>query len=917
MARNLLIVWSESGQNQSKMVKVHRLLTALLLALIVFAFCVPGRAALVTLTGHVPAVVKHLSAIGQLQASNRLDLTIGLPLRDPDGLRRFLRELYDPSSTHFHHYLTPAEFTSRFGPTEQAYSSVKQFAEANGFEIAHTHGNRVLLDVKAAVPDIERAFHITLRTYPHPKESRSFYAPDREPSIQTGLPILDVCGLTDYGKPHPASHLTFAGGKGKSAAGSGPGSTFIGQDFRNAYAPGCSLDGAGQMVGLFQLTGYDPNDIFAYEAQAGLPNVPLQNVLVDGANNSIGAGEDEACLDIELTISMATNLAAVVIFEAPNNSAVWNDVLNTMASSNQIKQFSSSWGYTGNPSQTSDEIFQQMAAQGQSFFQASGDGDAWTSSIWQPAESPYVTVVGGTELALDGYGATYRSESVWNSGYLGYSWGLNGSDNDYWGSGGGICPDYSIPDWQTNVNMELNQGSTVQRNIPDVAMAADNVYVTHGSGTNGAYAGTSCAAPLWAGFAALLNEQAMGMNNVPAGFLNPAIYALAGSSNYTACFNDITNGDNTWPGSSNAFYAVVGYDLCTGWGTPSGTNLIDALAGGLDSLIITPQVCCHPIDLSGGTSGVVVQNYTLYNAGTTPLNWGLINTSSWIGASAIGGTLTPGAQTNVDVSVAASNDIGTGVFPITIFFTNEASQVAQPRTFTLQVGQSLVQDGGFESGTFSYWDLTGNTISNGYVYNAVECQRDPTVNYPIVSHSGNYGAFLGDLEIAYLSQELSTCPGQTYLFSFWVDNPGGIAGQLFQAAWNTNVAATNIIFSLSSPPAFGWTNLNFVIMAASSNTVIQFGAENSPNYFGLDDISVTPIPPPTISSAVELSDGFEITWAALANVGYVIQSTTNLFQPNWQAIGPPIVASTNMLTGIDTNAIEGGPPQFYRIVVSQ
>jgi hypothetical protein len=898
--------------------KVYRLLTASILTLAVFAFCLPVRAVLLTLPGHVPAVVKRLNPVGRLDASNRLDLAIGLPLRDSRGLTEFLRELYDPSSTNFHRYLTPDEFTARFGPTEQTYQSVKRFAQANGFAITHVHGNRMLLDVSAAVPDIERAFHITLRTYRHPAEPRNFYAPDNEPSIEPGVPVLDVCGLTDYGKPQPALRPVAAGGKGKNAAGSGPGSAFLGQDFRNAYAPGCSLDASGQMVGLFQLTGYDPNDIFAYEALAGLPDVPLQNVLIDGANNSIGAGEDETCLDIEMTISMATNLAAVVVFEAPNNSGVWNDVLNTMASSNQIKQFSSSWGYAGNPSQTSDQIFQQMAAQGQSFFQASGDGDAWTNSIWEPAESPYVTVVGGTELSMSRHGAAYYSESVWNSGDEGYSWGLNGSANDYWGSGGGVSQNYAIPDWQSNLDMTVNQGSSTMRNIPDVAMTADNIYVTHGSGTNGTYSGTSCAAPLWAGFAALVNEQATGMNNLPAGFLNPAIYALGTSSNYAACFNDITNGDNTWPGCTNVYFAVPGYDLCTGWGTPSGTNLINALAGNPDSLVITPQVCYSSIGEAGGPFNGVVQNYNLYNAGAGAINWSLVNTSSWFGASVAAGSLAPGTETNVAVTLGPGvNSLEAGCFTATVLFTNETSQIAQPRTFTLQVGQSLVQDGGFESGTFSHWNLAGNTIAGGYIYDAVECPADPTVNFPMVAHSGNYGAFLGDLQMAYLSQTLPTCPGQLYLFSFWLDNPGSSGGQQFQAAWNTNASSTNVIYAMSNPPVFGWTNLNYLVTAAGSSTVIQFGAENSPNYFGLDDVSVTPVPPPTISGAAQSTNGFEITWNALANVSYAVQYTTNLFQPVWLNLGPSVVASTNTLTETDTNAVDGAPQQFYRIIVSQ
>jgi len=136
--------------------------------------------------------------------------------------------------------------------------------------------------------------------------------------------------------------------------------------------------------------------------------------------------------------------------------------------------------------------------------------------------------------------------------------------------------------------MNLNGGSTTARNIPDVAWTADNVYVEYGGGSSGAVGGTSCAAPLWAGLAALMNEQSLVAGRSTIGFLNPAIYAIGQSADYNAVFHDITSGNNAWPGSPNGFYAVAGYDLCTGWGTPAGQSLINAIAGSPDPLGISP-----------------------------------------------------------------------------------------------------------------------------------------------------------------------------------------------------------------------------------------------------------------------------------------------------------------------------------------
>jgi subtilase family serine protease len=136
--------------------------------------------------------------------------------------------------------------------------------------------------------------------------------------------------------------------------------------------------------------------------------------------------------------------------------------------------------------------------------------------------------------------------------------------------------------------MTANGGSTSFRNIPDVSLVADNVYVYYGNGRSAAFVGTSCSTPLWAGLTALINEQTTLAGRPPVGFVNPAIYVLGASAAYNSSFHDIASGNNTWSNSPNSFYAVAGYDLCTGWGTPGGQNLINALAGPPDSLRIAP-----------------------------------------------------------------------------------------------------------------------------------------------------------------------------------------------------------------------------------------------------------------------------------------------------------------------------------------
>ena len=273
------------------------------------------------LHGHVPEATKQLTATGRLSATNRLNLAIGLSLRDEAGLDLLLKEIYDPASPNYHHYLTPAEFTARFGPTEADYAAVQEFARTNGLTIIGIHSNRVVLDVSAAAGDIERTFRLKLRTYRHPHEARDFYAPDVEPTTDALLKILQVSGLDNYSVRRSKSvkqDLSAVVAQVVPRSGTSPKGTFMGTDFRNAYVPGTTLTGAGQSVALLQFDGYVSNDIVAYANTAGLAMVPLTNVAVNGGVSVPGSGNGEVCLDIEMVMAMAPGVSRIIVYEGPN-----------------------------------------------------------------------------------------------------------------------------------------------------------------------------------------------------------------------------------------------------------------------------------------------------------------------------------------------------------------------------------------------------------------------------------------------------------------------------------------------------------------------------------------------------------------------------------------------------------------------
>jgi uncharacterized repeat protein (TIGR01451 family) len=679
------------------------------------------------LRGHLPRVVaeEHLQPVGSLPGSTRMHLAIGLPLRNQEALNALLDQIYDPANPDYRHYLTPEQFTERFGPLEQDYQAVIAFAMSNGLTVTTTHPNRMVLDVEGTVADIERTLHTTLRVYRHPREARTFYAPDTEPSLDLAVPVLHISGLDDYSLPHPnlkARPFTQTANATPNT-GSGPNGSYRGNDFRAAYLPGTLLTGAGQAVGLLQFDGYFASDITTYEAQAGLLNVTLTNVPVDGGVSTPGSGNSEVALDIEMVISMAPGVSRIIVYEAPNPSP-WVDLLSRMANDNLAKQLSCSWG-GGGPDPTSEQVFRQMAAQGQSFFNASGDSDAFTGAISFPAESTNITQVGGTTLTTTGPSGSYISETVWN-------WG-SGT-----GSSGGISTVYPIPTYQKGISMSANQGSTTMRNVPDVALTADNVYVVYNNGGSGIFGGTSCATPLWAAFTALMNQQAAAHSAPAVGFLNPAVYAIGKGTNYTSSFHDITTGNNFSSSSPTKFSAVAGYDLCTGWGTPNGTNLINALVG---PIALRPQI--------------VAASSTLLAEGCAPTN----------------GAIDPGETVTVNFFLQNIGTGNTSNLVATLLATGGVTSASSPQTYGV-----VVAGGAAVARPFTF---TANGACGGTITNTFQLQ-DEASNLGTATFVFSLGAFAMDLSQNFDGVAAPALPAG------WTTSAGGA-----QSVWVTSTAQSD------------------------------------------------------------------------------------------------------------------------------
>ena len=515
------------------------------------------------MTRHVREVTLNGEArlMGKLPAGQTMRLVITLPLRNQAELDQFLKDLYDPSSAYYRQFLTVEEFTSLFGPTQADYDTVVHFAEANGLTVVGTARNRLNVDVSGSVANIQKALNITLGVYQHPTENRTFFAPDREPSPNLSVRLWHIAGFDNFSLPHPAGLHKRVGPQPLATTGSGPSASFLGSDMRAAYYGGTALTGSGQSLGLLEFEGTDLADLTTYFTNAHQTNnVPVTLKSVDGTSTSCvepRCDDTEQTLDMTQAIGMAPGLSSLVVYVGSTGEAMFN----AMATASPLNsQLSSSWTYTPADPNTENPFFQEFAAQGQNLFQAAGDSGLWktNSAIW-PADDVYITSVGGTDLVTASAGGAWSSETVWVDG------------------GGGISPNkFAIPSWQTTAAAGCSACSKTLRNGPDVSANANFTFYVCADQTTctaNEYGGTSFAAPMWAGYLALINQQSVANGHKTLGFINPLIYPIAAGSSYTTDFHDITSGSN---GSS----ATTGYDLATGLGSPNGAALITALAGG-------------------------------------------------------------------------------------------------------------------------------------------------------------------------------------------------------------------------------------------------------------------------------------------------------------------------------------------------
>jgi kumamolisin len=462
-------------------------------------------------------------------------------------------------------HVSRKEFSSKYAASAEAFDQLRTFASQQGLSVdegASSLDRRTLV-LTGTVAKMQQAFGVELQQVEH---SGRHYRIHQQAVSMPGdcASVVDaVLGLDT--RPQAQSHLRKLKDLRPAAAGA---QSYLPRQVAEFYSFPTGVDGTGETIGILELGGgFTTTDIQQYFKNQNITPPKVVAVSVDGGTNSPtnpNGADSEVMLDIEVVGSVAP-AANIAVYFTPNTDQGFIDALTTAIhdTTNHPSVISISWGgpessWTQQSITALDDACQSAAALGISITVACGDNGSTDgvsgggNQVDFPASSPHVLACGGTKITVSG--TTLTNEVVWND-----------ESQSGGATGGGVSAVFPLPTWQQNANVSGATNGGSGRGVPDVAgdAAPATGYSIEVDGETEVVGGTSAVAPLWAGLIALLNQKL----GKPVGFLNPQIYPLLGS----AAFRDITQGTN------GAYNAGVGWDACTGLGSPVGNSLLAKL----------------------------------------------------------------------------------------------------------------------------------------------------------------------------------------------------------------------------------------------------------------------------------------------------------------------------------------------------
>jgi pseudomonalisin len=832
----------------------------------------------VTLAGNRHVLARAEYDTGRMAATEPMQ-RIQLMLRGDDSQQQALETLLaaqqDPLSPLYRHWLTPEEFGSRFGISDNDLRAVVSWLEDKGFQVEPVPAGRRMLVFSGNVGQVESAFHTDMHTYL--VNGKLHHANATDPQIPAALaPVIGgFVSLHDFvSQPQHAPAMPAVKPEHSAPDFTSSGTHYLAPgDFATIYdlAPlyAASTNGTGYSIAIAGRSDINLSDVQTFRSQFGLPAKNPQ-FIVNGTDPGIVSGDqDESTLDVEWAGAVAPD-AAVEFVESASTSSSDGVALSSqyIVNENLAPVMSLSYGSCEAANGTSgnqfwNALWQQAAAQGMSVFVAAGDSGAAgcdsaseTTAVYGKAinglcSSPYSTCVGGTEFndtanpsqywSSSNTAGTYASalsyipENVWNES------GLASGGSDLWAGGGGASIVYSKPSWQTGTGVPAQN----QRYVPDVALAAagHDGYLVVLDGDLYVFSGTSCAAPSFAALATLVVER----EGARLGNMNPTLYTLGAgqATGATHVFHDVTSGNNSVPGLAG-FSATTGYDPVTGWGSVDANQLVSAWPGAVKSSPSFQFAPLSPTSLTEGASASL--KITLNTSGGFNAAVALTAASLPNGLTASFSPATipaPGAgatSMSSTLTLAATSQLTAGVYNITISGTSgtisqsAALSVTVTSKCSYTISPTSVQQPS-TAGTYSFsvtapascsWTVTNNSSSWITIKSGATGTANGQVSYSLSANTG--AARTGSLTAAgatfQVVQTAATAANANFTLnpsSANVSANGGNEAVVLEAPsvsskWTAQSNATWITIPAASASGAGSAYVSYLVAANTSTT---------------------------------------------------------------------------------------------------
>lgn len=546
--------------------------------------------------GSQRALLRNAKVVGKVDPKQHIEVTVRVRSRSADAA--WDARVTEMNSKHPSEriYLSREDLAAHRGADPEDLAKIDAFAHAHHLTVIETSIPKRTVRLAGTADNLSQAFGAQLRMF---KSKELIYrgrtGPVFVPSKLTKI-VEGVLGLDNrpFARPHYRHTFIAAHSKRERTKLQGrhlgirkAGSAFTVPEVAQLYNVPSDLDGTGQCIAIIEMngidqhgnitgTGYTVADLEAFFRKLGRPMPDVSAIGVDGGANTPSrgqAGNSEVTVDIDVVGAIAPR-AKIAVYFAPDTDAGFIDAVNT-ALHDTVRRpsvISISWGGPEDGATPQflkglNEVFKDATAMGVTVCCETGDygsSDELAQSrdgqphVEFPASSPFVLACGGTKLTSSD--KRISNEVAWNDGDSGGA------------GGGGVSNKFPRPKYQATMKIPLSPQGNRGRGLPDVAGNAAGYGMIVG-GKEIPVSGTSAVAPLWAGMIALINQSLTEKGGNSVGFLNPLIYDPGGRG----AFNDVVEGNNDIDGKLKKYPATVGWDACTGIGSPDGMKLLQAL----------------------------------------------------------------------------------------------------------------------------------------------------------------------------------------------------------------------------------------------------------------------------------------------------------------------------------------------------